>query len=56
MSGMKPGGQYAELRSELDAQIQQTQGFAGTYQQATEALDHMCRADWMRNPGFAAMP
>lgn len=39
MSGMKPGGQYAELRSELDAQIQQTQGFAGTYQQATEALD-----------------
>ncbi|MDX5929679.1 hypothetical protein [Acidiphilium acidophilum] len=39
MSGMKPGGQYAELRSELDAQIQQTQGFAGTYQQATAALD-----------------
>ncbi len=40
ISGMKPGGQYAELRSELDAQIQQTEGFAGTYQQATEALEN----------------
>lgn len=54
ISGMKPGGQYAELRSELDAQIQQSQGFAGTYQQATDALQNystnrVSAEQWFRN-------
>ncbi|MGC9271853.1 hypothetical protein, partial [Acidiphilium sp.] len=54
ISGMKPGGQYAELRSELDAQIQQSQGFAGTYQQATDALENYATSrvsaeQWFRN-------